>query len=67
MNIKPKWNLVSFLTAFIIGVIMFWSIGKGWLNLQSSPILFAGLVGVALAVLAFALWDIYDHLHKKEK
>jgi hypothetical protein len=66
MNNKSKWNQISYLLAFTIGVILFWSFGKDWLDLGSIPVFLAGLIGVAVAVLAFAAWNIYYNSHHKE-
>jgi len=66
MNNKSNWNQISSISAFIIGVILFWSIGKIWLDLTSTPIFLAGLIGVALAVLAMDAWNIYCNSHHKE-
>jgi uncharacterized membrane protein (DUF485 family) len=66
MNNKSKWNQISYLLAFTIGVILFWSFGKDWLDLKSIPIFLAGLIGVAVAVIAFAAWNIYYNSHHKE-
>lgn len=51
----------TYICAFLMGVILFWSFGKDWLNLESVPVFLAGLIGVALAVLAFGLWSITHH------
>jgi len=46
--------------ALLIGVILFWSFGKDWLNLDSPLVFLAGLIGVAIPVLIFAAWKIYQ-------
>ena len=66
MNDKPKWHPISYTSSFLIGVILFWSIVRGWLDLKSTPIFLAGLIGVAVAVLTFAAWNIYYNSHHKE-
>ena len=63
---KSKWNQISYVSAFVIGVILFWSFAKDWLDIQSTPIFIAGLIGVAVAVLVFAAWNIYYNSHNKE-
>ena len=63
---KSKWNQISYVLAFVIGVILFWSFAKDWLDIQYTPIFIAGLIGVAVAVLAFAAWNIYYNSHNKE-
>jgi len=66
MKNKSSWNQISYLSAFIIGAILFWSIGRNWLNLKSTPIFLAGVTGVATVVLSFAAWNIYYNSHHKE-
>ncbi len=63
---KSRWNPVRYLSAFLIGVILFWVIGKDLFDYESVPIFIAGLIGVAVAVLAFAAWNIYYNSHHKE-
>ncbi|OGO79848.1 MAG: hypothetical protein A3K41_10025 [Chloroflexi bacterium RIFOXYD12_FULL_57_15] len=55
---KTHWPAISYVSAFLIGVILFCSFGKNWLNLESASVFLAGLVGVAVAVLAFGAWNI---------
>ena len=50
---------ISYISAFLIGVILFWSFGKNSLNLESMPVFLAGLIGVALVVLMFGVWNIF--------
>lgn len=66
MNDKSDGSPIRYILTFLIGVILFWSVGKGWLDLGSTPIFLAGLIGVAVAVLAFAAWNIYYNSHHKE-
>lgn len=63
---KSWWHPIRYLSAFLIGVILFWTIGKDMLDLKSTPIFIAGLIGAAVAVLAFAAWHIYYNSHHKE-
>ncbi len=63
---KGNWSMVTYVSAFLIGAILFWSFGKDWLNLKSPLIFLAGLIGVALAVLVFGAWNIYYNSHHKE-
>lgn len=65
-NCKANGSVIASITAFLIGVILFWSIGKNWLDFESSLILLVGLIGVALAVLAFGAWNIMYNSHHKE-
>lgn len=48
----------AYVLAFLIGVILFWSIGKDWLHLESAAVFLAGLLGIALVVLLFGVWNI---------
>jgi SNF family Na+-dependent transporter len=57
-NNKTNVHTITYLSAFLIGVILFWSFGKEWLNLESALVFLAGLIGVALPVLAFGIWNI---------
>lgn len=63
---RVNWSVVSYISAFLIGVILFWSFGKDWLDLESASVFLAGLIGVALAVLAFGAWKIRHNSHHKE-
>jgi len=65
-NDKANWTAISYFSAFLIGVILFWSIGKNWLNLESASVFLAGLIGVAISVLAFGAWNIVHNSHHKE-
>jgi len=64
-NENRNWSAISYISAFLIGAILFWSFGKDWLDLESVFVLLAGLIGVALAVLAFGAWNIYHNSHHK--
>jgi hypothetical protein len=54
-NENRNWPAITYVSAFVIGVILFWSIGKNWLNLESMLVFLAGVAGVALVVLIFGL------------
>ena len=58
-------TIISWILAFLIGVILFWSIGKDWLDLESAAVFLAGLLGVALVVLLFGLWTSTRTSHSK--
>ncbi len=45
-NKNRDWTTLTYVSAFLIGGILFWSIGKNWLNLESMSVF---LVRVALA------------------
>jgi predicted membrane protein len=66
MNNKTNLHTLSYVFAFLIGAILFWSFGKGWLNLESVAVFLVGLIGVAVAVLAFGAWNTYYNSHHKE-
>jgi hypothetical protein len=53
--------------AFLLGVILFWSFGKNWLNLESMLVFLAGLIGVAVPVLTFGVWNILRNSRHKEE
>ena len=64
-NDKTKWHTITYLSAFLVGVILFWSVGKNWLNLESALVFLAGLIGVAISVLVFGAWnDRHKSNHK---
>ena len=65
-NDKANWPAISYVSAFLIGVILFWSIGKNWLNFESASVFLAGLIGVAVSVLAFEAWNLIHNSHHKE-
>ena len=66
MNNRSRLNTISHVSAFLVGVLLFWSIGKDWLDLGSASVLLAGLIGIAVAVLMFGLWNIYHDSDCKE-
>ena len=63
-NENRNWPTITYVFAFVIGVILFWSIGKNWLNLESMLVFLAGVAGVALVVLVFGLWNIFQNSRK---
>jgi hypothetical protein len=58
MNKKRHLTTASSICAFLVGTILFWSLGKYWLNFESLFIILAGLIGVAISVLLFSFWNI---------
>ena len=64
---KANLHTITYLIAFLIGVILFWSFGKEWLNLESAAVFLAGLIGVAVAVLVFGAWKLSQHSSHKDK
>jgi SNF family Na+-dependent transporter len=65
-NSKENFSAISYLCAFIIGVILFWSFGKYWLDLTSTLVFLAGLIGVAVSVLFIGAWNIFKHSEKHD-
>jgi hypothetical protein len=57
-NNNRTLSTISYLSAFLIGIILFWSFGKDWLNFESMSVFLAGCMGVALAVLVFGILNI---------
>jgi len=62
---KSWWHPLRYLLAFLIGVVLLWSFGRDLFDFNSTPIFIAGLLGVAVAVLAFAAWNIYYNSHHR--
>ena len=65
-NDKANWPAISYVSAFLTGVILFWSIVVNWLNLESAPVFLVGLIGVSVAVLMFGAWKIHYNSGRKE-
>lgn len=57
-------STISYLSALLMGVILFLAFGKDWLNLESMLVFLAGLLGVALVVLVFGLLSIFQNSRK---
>jgi hypothetical protein len=64
---NPNWSTMSSLAALFIGVILLWTFGKSWLNFHSALVFLAGLIGVAISVLMFGLWQIYQRSNKNHR
>lgn len=60
-------SILTAVTALLIGVMLLWSFGKDWLNFDSPLVFLAGLIGVAIPVLIFAAWKIYQRSDKDHK
>lgn len=58
---------LSYIAAFVIGVILFASIWKAWFGSASSAVVLAGMAGAAVAVTAFWLRNEIQHRNNKEK
>jgi hypothetical protein len=65
-NQKLAWSKITYLSAFVIGAILFWFFGKAWLDLSSVSIFLAGILGVGTAVLGFGAWTIIHNSHHKD-
>ena len=65
-NGKTNFSTISYLCAFIIGVVLFWSFGKYWLDFTSTLVFLAGLIGVAVSVLLIGAWSIFGHSEKRD-
>jgi hypothetical protein len=57
---------ISFIAAFVIGVILFGVFVKSLFGAASSAMVLSGMAGVAIAVTAFRIRQEL-HSHKKEK
>lgn len=62
-----KVPYISYLAAFVIGVISFASIWKAWFGSASSAVILAGMTGVVVAVTAFWLRNEIQNRNNKEK
>ena len=58
---------LSYIAAFVIGVILFAVYWKAWFGSASSVIILTGMAGVLVAVTAFWLRNEIQHRNKKEK
>ncbi len=58
---------LSYITAFVIGVILFAVFWKAWFGSATSGVVLAGMAGVAVAVTAFWLRNEIQHHNRKEK
>ncbi len=58
---------LSYVAAFIIGVILFAVFWKAWFGEASNLVVLAGMAGVAVTVTAFWLRNEIQHRNNKEK
>jgi hypothetical protein len=65
-NENGNWSTITYVSALLIGVVLFWSFGRGWLNFGSALVFLAGLIGVAVAVLVSAAWNVYRNSHHRK-
>ena len=57
---------LSYVAAFIIGVILFASFWKTFFGLASSGVVLAGMAGVVVAVCIFWLWNEFKNSKDKD-
>lgn len=65
-NSKTNLRAVAYICAFVIGVILLWSIGQAWLDFESRLVFISGVLGVAVSVLLFAAWNMTRHSNHKD-
>ena len=58
---------LSYIAAFVIGVILFALIWKAWFGSASSAVVLAGMISVIIAVTAFWLRNEIQNRKNKEK
>jgi hypothetical protein len=58
---------LSYVAAFVIGVILFASIWKAWFGSASSVVVLAGMAGTVIAVTVFWLSNEIRHHNNKEE
>lgn len=63
---RGNMPVIAYIAALLIGVILFWSIGKNWLDLQSKAVFLARLIGVAVSMILFGAWKIIRRSSDKE-
>jgi len=66
-NKKSNLPTITYLAAFLLGAILFWSIAENWLNLESRPVFLAGLIGVAVSVVLFGAGNIIRNSKNKDQ
>ena len=67
MNNTKFVSPLSYLAAFVIGLILLLSLGKDWLPLENLLIFLAGLIGLSLAVLLARVWEHYHYSSRGKK
>ena len=58
---------LSYIAAFVIGVILFAVFWKAWFGSATSVMVLAGMAGAAVAVTAFWLGNEIQHRNNKKK
>ncbi len=54
---KTRLHLLSYLAALVIGVILFATFWKWLFGSASSAVVMSGIMGVAIAVILFLVWN----------
>jgi hypothetical protein len=68
MNNKyTNQTMLASVAAFLMGMILLWSFGKYWINFEFALIFLAGLLGVAIPVLIYGLWNLSHPSDKNHK
>ncbi len=63
---RGDWPAITYVFAFLIGVTLFWSFGKYWLDFEFKWVFLAGLLGVAVSVIFFRIWNIIRYQIQKD-
>ncbi len=66
-HVRIHMSNLSYIAAFVIGVILFASIWKVWFSSTSSVVILAGMAGVAVVVTVFWICNEIQHRNKKGK
>jgi len=64
---KRNMPTIVYVSAFLISIILFWTVANDWINLGSPVVFLAGLLGVALAVLLIGVWNMTRNSQSKGK
>ena len=64
---STNWSTGTAILTFLMGVILLLAFGKEWINFNSPMIFLAGLVGVAIPVLIYAAWKIFQSSDKNDE
>jgi hypothetical protein len=54
---RSRFHIASYFAALLIGTILFATIWRWVFGSASSPVVGAGIAGVAVAVILFSLWN----------
>jgi ABC-type lipoprotein release transport system permease subunit len=54
---RSRFHIVSYFAALLIGTILFATVWRWIFGSASSPVVGAGIAGVAFAVVLFSLWN----------